>query len=131
MIETMEQHRAEYGKLRACRDALDSAELSLAYNSEYGAYQKVRKLLNSYCHKYSKARVNAVIVNTVVSRPWEGQFTPDVRKWADEKSEEMSAQLADFPDKRDILLRQHPAILNAVARQMMKLEKQRDKQEAR
>jgi len=73
-----------------CVRAFDSSELSARYNSGAGSYEAVRQYLMDCCWKFGTNRVNMILARTVLYKSWDGRFTSDVRKWANENAGKVS-----------------------------------------
>lgn len=128
MEQTREYKLKERRKLITCKEDLSSSELSLAYNSGREAYQAVRRLLLDYCHKHGGNRVKTILVHSVHKLSWDGRFTSEVLAWAEKRAEKVERYLADYGSDA-FTSSLHPAMLNAVARQMIEMEKERAKKD--
>ena len=110
-----------------CVHAFDSSELSARYNSGAGSYEAVRQYLLDCCWKFGTNRVNMILARTVLYKNWDGRFTSDVRKWANENAGKVSRLMEYALNDHEFVCTMHPAILNDVIRQKMQIDREKQK----
>ncbi len=122
--ETIEQWREEFGRLKACHEALADRDLSVAYEARTPHFENY---VRAVAAQHGEHRVNAVLGHTVCVKPWDGWFSGEVKAWADRQPpiEQPPGIGRPLRDYRELVTDAHPVIVNQVCRVMMCMEREK------
>lgn len=122
--ETIDQWREEFGRLKACHEALAGKDLSAAYEARKPHFENY---VRAVVAQHGEHRVNTVLGHTVRAKPWDGRFTDEVKAWADRQSPFEQPPGIDRPprDYRELITDAHPVIVNQVCRVMLRMEQEK------
>lgn len=103
----------------ACKDAIEKA-----INENYDGWHLKDAGAREVLKQYGAERVNYVLANTVQIAKWDGRYSMDNRRWADDipiagNPRDISCSRSSFA------VRSHPAVLNGFISQVRRIERER------